>query len=67
MEDEQYLGLCIIGISVAIFFYSFTIFSRFSEPALIFGLQLLGASIIFIVIGVIMLMRGKKKAMAKEV
>ena len=66
MEDEQYLGLCVIVISVALLFYSFTILGRSSEPALIFGFQLLGASIIFIVIGVILLMRGKKKAKTKE-
>ncbi|MFX1281483.1 MAG: hypothetical protein ACFFA3_19195 [Promethearchaeota archaeon] len=66
MEDEQYLGLCIIGISGAILFYSFTILSRPSEASLIFGFQLLGASVIFIIAGALLIVRGLKYRKIKK-
>lgn len=66
MEDEQYIGGCIIVISIVILFYSFSVISRSSESAFIFGLQLLAGSIIFIIIGAVFLIRGIKKAKSKD-
>jgi uncharacterized membrane protein len=58
LEDEQYLGGFVLIIGLVAFYFSISMMSR--SP--LFGVQLIVFSIILTIIGVVVFIRGWKKA-----